>query len=215
MFYRESAVEYLLGRRTPTMAEPEPSDDQKPKSAEQTAQRVLALLVVVGKVHDPDRCVAWMKKHDLQQFLSPAEIAFVEEQSPSEESRVAFSWRAEAMVSLLWALEALPEMPRLNEQFNVFEIEAVRAALNDPVAFISNAGLRDAQEISDMESNLYHQHWRVRDRELGLNIGKVLEPQPGEPPIEELNPGIVYERRYGLSWLIGWGEDWDNVPTDT
>jgi hypothetical protein len=65
-----------------------------------------------------------------------------------------------------------------------------------------------------MESNLYHQHWRVRDAEL-VGIGKFLEPQPGDPPIEELNPGIVHERRYGLSWLVGWGEDWDNVPTDT
>ena len=197
------------------MAEPEPSDDPKPKSAEQTAQRVLALLVAVGKVHDPERCVAWMKKHTLGQFLSPAEAAFVEEARPSEESRVAFSWRAEAMVSLLWALNVLPEMPQFNEQFDVFSIETVQAALKDPLAFVSKARLRNAQEISDMENGLYHQHWRVRDRDLGLNVGKTLEPHPGDPPIEELNSGIVYERRYGLSWLVGWGEDWDNVPTDT
>jgi hypothetical protein len=174
----------------------------------------LALLVAVAKVHDPERCVAWMKKHNLQQFLSPAEAAFVQEETPPEESRVAFSWRAEAMVSLLWALKALSEMPPLNEQFDVFEVEMVRAALKEPLVFVSNARLRDAQEIRDMESNLYHQHWRVRDAEL-VGIGKFLEPRPGDPPIEELNPGIVYERRYGLSWLVGWGEDWDNIPTDT
>jgi hypothetical protein len=196
------------------MAEPEANGELKPKSAEQTAQRVLALLVAIGKVHDPERCVAWMKKHNLQQFLSPAEVAFVQEQTPSDESRVTFSWRAEAMVSLLWALKALRDMPPLNEQFDVFEAEVVRAALKDPLAFVSNARLRNAQEISDMESNLYHQHWRVRDAEL-VGMGKFLEPQPGDPPIEELNPGIVYERRYGLSWLVGWGDDWDNVPTDT
>jgi hypothetical protein len=196
------------------MAESDAKDELMPKSAQQTAQRVLALLVAVGKVHDPERCVAWMKKHNLQQFLSPAEVAFVEEETPSEESRVAFSWRAEAMVSLLWALRALPEMPPLNDQFEAFEVDVVREALKDPLAFVSNARLRNAQEISDMESNLYHQHWRVRDAEL-VGIAKVLEPQAGDPPIEELNPGIVYERRYGLSWLVGWGEDWDNVPTDT
>src|SRR5262245_41538901 len=114
------------------MAEPEVNDELKPKSAEQAAQRVLALLVAVGKVHDPEGCVAWMKKNNLQQFLSPAELAFVEDETPSEEARVAFSWRAEAMVSLLWALKALREMPPLNEQFGVFEVEAVRAALKDP-----------------------------------------------------------------------------------
>jgi hypothetical protein len=107
-----------------------------------------------------------MKKHQLQQFLSAAEVAFVDEKTPSEESRVAFSWRAEAMVSLLWALNGLPEMPPLMMQFEVFGVEMVKSALKDP-------------------------------------------------HIEELNHGIVYERRYGLSWLVGWGEDWDNVPTDT
>lgn len=196
------------------MAEPEANDELKPKSPEQTAQRVLALLVAVGKVHDPERCIAWMKRHNLQQFLSPAESAFVEQETPSAELRVAFSWRAEAMVSLLWALNALPEMPPLNQQFEVFGIEMVQGALKDPPAFVSTARLRNAQEISDMEANLYHQHWRVRDAQL-VGIGKFLEPQPGDRPIEELNPGIVYERRYGLSWLVGWGEDWDNVPTDT
>ncbi len=57
-----------------------------------------------------------------------------------------------------------------------------------------------------MEQHLYHQHWRVRDAQL---FGKPMPP--------ELDPGIVYERRYGLSWLVGWGEgdDWDEVPTDT
>ena len=48
------------------MAEPEANDELKPKSAEQVAQRVLALLVAVGKVHDPEGCVAWMKKHNLR-----------------------------------------------------------------------------------------------------------------------------------------------------
>lgn len=196
------------------MAEPAPHDELTPRTAEETAQRILALLIAVGKVHDPERCVAWMKKHKLQQFLSPAELAFVANETLSEESRVAFSWRAEAMVSLLWALNGLTEMPPLNKQFDVFEVEMVNAALKDPQAFLTRARLRSAEEISDMEANLYHQHWRVRDADL-VGIGEFLEPRPGDPPIAELNHGIVYERRYGLSWLVGWGEDWDNVPTDT
>lgn len=196
------------------MAEPDANNELKFKSAEQTAQRVLALLVVVGKVHDPEKCAAWAKKYNLYQFLSPAEVAFVEEETPSEESRVAFSWRAEAMVSLLWALHAFSEMPSLDEQFDVFDIDMVRKALKDPFSFASTAQLRNTEEISEMEAHLYHQHWRVRDAEL-VGIGKFLEPQPDEPPIEDLHPGVVYERRYGLSWIVGWGDDWDTVPTDT
>ena len=196
------------------MTQPEANDQLKPRSAEQTAQRVLALLVVIGKVHDPERCVAWMRLHNLQRFLSPVEVAFVEEEAPSEKSRVDFSWRAEALVSLLWALKAFSKMPPFDEQFDVFGVEMVRRALEDPLAFVSTAQIRSIQEISDMEANLYNQHWRVRDAEF-VDIGKFFAPLPDDPPIEELNPSIVYERRYGLSWLVGWGENWDDVPTDT
>jgi hypothetical protein len=196
------------------MAEPDDIVELTPRSAEQTAQRVLALLVVVGKVYDPKGSVAWMKEHNLQSFLSAAEIAFVEHETPSEQTRVSYSWQAEAMVSLLWALGAIADMPPLNEKINVFEVEVIRAALKDPRAFVTSARLRNAEEISNMEENLYHQHWRVRDAEL-VGIGKFFEPLPGDPPIEELSPEIVYERRYGLSWLVGWGEDWESVPTDT
>lgn len=196
------------------MSEREAGFELTPKSAEQAARRVVALLVAVGKVHDPEGCLAWMKEHQLQQFLSPAEIAFVEEETPSEESRVAFSWRAEAMVSLLWALNGLAEMPPLNEPADLSGVEMVSSAQDDPHAFIARARLRSAAEISDMEDELYHQHWRVRDAGL-VGIGKFLEPRPGDPPIEELNHSVVYERRYGLSWLVGWGDDWDTVPTDT
>ena len=189
-------------------------DEQKPKTAEETAQRVLALLAVIGKVHEPDRSIAWMEKHNIHPYLSPAESAFIQDDSPSEDSRVAFSWRAEAMVSLIWALGGVSEMPAFNDQFNVFDNELIKSALNDPPSFIANAQLRNAKEIDDMEGHLYHQHWRVRDAEL-VGIGKLLDSSPDDPPIEELNHGIVYERRYSLSWLVGWGDEWDNVPTDT
>jgi hypothetical protein len=196
------------------MAESSPSGELTPRSAGEVAQRVLALLVAIGKVHDPERSLEWMRRHSIQRFLSPAEEAFVEEKAPPEDARVAFSWRAEAMVSLLWALNALPKMPPLHEQFEIFAVEMVRTALNTPDVFVSTARLRESQEISDMEAFLYHQHWRVRDAEL-VGLGKHLKPGPDDPPIEELHPGIVYERRYGLSWVVGWGDDWDSVPTDT
>jgi hypothetical protein len=196
------------------MSEPEGKDELTPRSAQQAAQRVLALLIAVGKVHDPKGCVAWMKRHKLQKYLSPAEIAFVNKKTPSEKSRVSFSWRAEAMVSLLWALKGLRKMPPMDEQFDVFGVAMVLSALNDPQAFVSQARLRSAKQIRDMESDLHHQHWRVRDAEL-FGIGRFYEPQPDDPPIEKLDHAIVYQRRYGLSWLVGWGEDWDQVPTDT
>jgi hypothetical protein len=111
------------------MSESNTKSELTPRSAHETARRVLALLTVISKVHDPERCVAWMRKHNLERDLSPAEAAFVEQESPPEGSRVAFSWRAEALVSLIWALGGLPKMPPFNEQFEIFGVEMVKEAL--------------------------------------------------------------------------------------
>jgi len=55
-----------------------------------------------------------------------------------------------------------------------------------------------------MEYDLFDSHWKVRDAQLHNK----------EMP-KELNGSVVYERRYGMSWIIGHGENWDDVPTDT
>ena len=197
-----------------TMSDDSDNDDRlKPRTAQEAAQRVVAILALIGKAHDPERSAAWRQKHGVDQLLSRAEEAFIKDPAPAEMARIAFSWRAEAMVSLIWALGGIAEMPSFDRQFNLFDVEMVRAALKDPHQFIADAQLRSDDEISTMEHFLYHQHWRVRDAQLGGH-GQY-EPNPGDPPIEELHPGIVQERRYGMSWLVGWGRDWDSVPLDT
>jgi hypothetical protein len=197
------------------LAESSEEYEPTPRSGQLAARRVLALLVVIGKVHDPRQSSAWAKMHRLEMFLSTEEAAFVAKSDPSQQDKIKFSWRAEAVVSLIWALNGLSEMPPFNEEADLFQIPMIVAAMREPHTFISQAQLRDDEEIHEMEMHLHHQHWRVRDVELGFNVGKTLEPGPNDPPIEELNPGIVHERRYALSWLVGHGEDWDDVPTDT
>jgi hypothetical protein len=183
------------------------NEDQQeltPRTPQEVAQRVLALLAVIGKVHHPDNVMSWIDANRIRDYLSPKELRFVDDPLPSKEDLGSFSWRAEALVSLIWALKGLDEMPNLYEEFRVFENEMVLTAAQNPDLFISKASLRDKDEISSMEEFLYHQHWRVRDAE-SFNIGNHLESSPDDPPIEELNHGIVYERRYGLSWLAGGG----------
>jgi hypothetical protein len=80
--------------------------------------------------------------------------------------------------------------------------------------FLSTAVMRSYDEIGEMEHYLYHQHWRVRDRDYGFNVGIRIHSND-QPPLDELDSGIVYERRYGMSWVAGWGDSWDDVPTDT
>jgi hypothetical protein len=195
--------------------ESEPEDGRPPRTAKETAERVLGLLAVIGRVHEDAKTItAWVSKHEIKQFLSPAEAAFFQKRGPSIDERSEFSWRAEAVVSLIWALKGLSEMPPLNQQFDIFQNELVKLALKAPRELIAQAQLRSAEEINAMESYLSHQHWRVHYAEL-IGLDEVLKRSTDDdPPIEELDHGIVFERRYGLSWLVGWGNDWDDVPTE-
>ncbi len=106
-------------------------------------------------------------------------------------------------------------MPPLSEQFWVLDTDFIEAAMKNPNSLRLSAAKRPSQEIEAMEGFLYHQHWRVRDRQLEFNVGASNPLEPGEIPVDELNSSVVYERRYGLSWVSGWGDDWDDVPTDT
>lgn len=181
-------------------------NEMKVRKPIEVAERILALLAVIGKVHQADdsRFVDWFDKNSIEQYLSNQESIFMNTKLPDQNVMRDFSWRAEALTSLLWGINLIPNMPVLNQEFNVYSISGVSEIINNPIEFKNNIKLRADSELIEMENELYNQHWRVRDAQL---FGK-------EMP-SELNPSVVYERRYGLSWLIGYGDDWDDVPTDT
>ena len=182
------------------------------RTSREVAERVLGLLATLGKVHFPEESATWINHKEIHQHLSPLEKRFVDSENPSEQDRVIFSWRAEALVSLLWSLNGLSDMPALDEQFETYQNAMVVRATTQTKCFLEEAQLRGEEELDEMEHYLYHQHWRVRDHELGLGMDK---PGEDDPDVSRLDPGIVYERRYGMSWVTGSGETWDDVPTDT
>jgi hypothetical protein len=181
-------------------------DELQPRTSRAVAERCLALIAVVGRSLGTPReqTLQWLEKHELLSYLSDAERAYLLDEAPSQQTIVNFSWRAEALAALLWALEGITEFEPLNVQVDLGSVAMFRAAGHDPEAFLSAARLRPREILEEAESDLYHQHWRVRDAQLF-----------GKPMPADLDPGIVYERRYALSWLVGWGADWDYVPTDT
>lgn len=178
----------------------------KVRDSKAVAERAIALLAIIGLVNDPDknRIKAWVTKNHIEAYLSASERSAFEMDSLDRNQEVAFSWRSEALVSLLWALGVIQQFPSLNVQYNIYENPNVAEIIRSPQTFIEQASLRNNQELEEMENSLYNQHWRVRDAQL------FSKPMP-----TELNPDIVYERRYGMSWVVGWGDDWDDVPTDT
>jgi hypothetical protein len=185
------------------------------RSADDIAKRSLAVYAVVAHSKGQAWVGEWVERFGIHEFLSESERVFLGSSSPPEQAIRDFSWRAEALVSLVWALGGIHEMPPLSEQAWVLELPFVEQAVRDPAMFRQSAAKRPSSEIEAMEGFLYHQHWRVRDSQLGLNVGASMPLQDGELPIDQLIPSVVYERRYGLSWIVGWGADWDDVPTDT
>ena len=180
--------------------------DLKIREPREVANRILALFAVIGKVNQADNTdfKSWFENNSIRTYLSKEETEFMDSSNIDEQTLISNSWRSEALVSLLWGAKIIEQMPSLNQEFDVFSINELSELINNPVEFQNNIDLRPDQELNKMESELFNQHWRVRDAQL---FNK-------EMPAE-LNPSIVYERRYGMSWLVGWGVDWDNVPTDT
>lgn len=186
--------------------EQEDDFELKPRDSTATSQRVLALLAVIGRAHEdpPERVTSWVRENNIAKYFSSEESEYFFKAEITLQGKQNFSWRAESVVSLIWALGGLEEFPNLDEQFDIYATELVAGAINDPAKFLLNAKLRPFEEIEEKESDMHHQHWRVRDAQL---FQKTMP--------DELDPGIVYERRYALSWLVGYGECWDDVPTDT
>lgn len=170
------------------------------------AERILGLLAVIGKVHqgNDSKFTDWFIKNSIEQYLSHQETVFINTDSPEQNVIRNFSWKAEALTSLLWGINLISDMPALNKEFDVYSVSGLSEIINNPDEFKKNIKLRPDSDLNKMENELYNQHWRVRDAQL---FGKDMP--------SELNPSIVYERRYGMSWLAGWGDDWDDVPTDT
>ncbi len=179
-----------------------------PRTAAEIARRTLALIAIVDHAYseNPEALKGWGDANSIADEFSDAEREFFYNASPTPQDIMTFSWRAEAMVPLLWSVWRLPELPPLHEQIDWSQIDDLNEILTRPGEFVSSSELRPVEEINEAEAFLYHQHWRVRDAQL------FQKPMP-----EELDPSIVYERRYAASWIAGWGRDvgWDNVPTDT
>jgi hypothetical protein len=178
----------------------------QPRTADEVARRVIALTLVVDRAFDADSPPNsdWAMALDIHSLLTEQERSFFFDPAPAQQAIVNFTWRSEALVPLMWALGRIDEMPPLNQEVGWGDLGTMNSVFEDPQAFIATARLRPHEEIETLEGHLYHQHWRVRDAH-----------HRQVPVPEDLDASIVYERRYAASWLVGDGDDWDDVPTDT
>ena len=177
---------------------------KRPK--EEVAPRTLCLLFVAAKGEGLEQEVVErvLESYELRPHLTPKELAFVLDVSPSQHDRLQFTWRYEAAWPLLWALGFVAQ---LGKPAQICDVElAVRTMTETTTSqFIEDSELRPIADILDQADLIYRYHWAVRNARI-----------KGQQIPAALDPGVTEERHYALNWLIGYTEQaWDDVTTDT
>ncbi len=176
------------------------------RSKEEVALRTLCVLFVAAKGEGlgEELVEQLLESYELRPHLTPKELAFVLDKSPSQHDRIQFTWRHEAAWTLLWALGFVAQLGKPAQICDV-GFAAGTMAERTTSQFIENSELRPIADILDQADLVYRYHWAVRNARIR-----------GQEVPAALDPGVTQERHYALNWLIGYNEQaWDNVTTDT
>ena len=176
------------------------------RAQDAVVDRALALTYVAlkGEGVPPDSLAGFERAYAERRHLSPAEQAFINDPAPDQQARVNATWRYEALHTLLWALGYLPELEYPDQPCDPGADTGLLAPLSE-AEFRQRARLRPAPEILDAADLTYRYAWACVDSRL--------RQQPAPAGLES---GVVHERLYALNWLTSrFGEDWDDVSTDT
>jgi hypothetical protein len=177
---------------------------KRPK--EEVALRTLCLLLVAAKGEGLGQEIVEgvLEFHELRTYLTPEELAFVFDHSPSQHDRIQFTWRHEAAWTLLWALGFVAQ---LGKPAQICDVEFAARTMTERTTaqFIEDSELRPIADILDQADLIYRYHWAVRNALV-----------KGQQVPAALDPGVTQERHHALNWLIGHDEQaWDQVTTDT
>lgn len=177
------------------------------RSASDVLGRCCALMAVAARAeaaHQSHQLPLAQIEHRLPLALahaSPAERAFLGEESPAKQAIVNMVWRYEALGALMWSLHLLPEQPLPTELVDVPRVTRTMLELD-----LSKAvALRPTSEILDTLDMTFRLHWATTDARI-----------KGEPLPGKLDPGVVMERHHALNWLVrSEHAEWDDVQTPT
>lgn len=186
------------------------------RSAEEIAKRAIACLIAIQVACDINNgenieesrefFKGFLEKYGVSNELTEAEKKIIF--GPSEEQDVInMAWKYEAYWTLIWALGILDELNYPSQICDCdFAINVV-ADCNDFDEFMKKVNLRSIDEILNEADLIYRYNWACVDARIH-----------GKNAPAKLDSGVVFERHWGLNWLIGKGtdnDDWDCVSTDT
>jgi hypothetical protein len=171
----------------------------------EVAQRVLAILAVLDRTFSQEAAptLEWVHAFGIDNYFSPAERDFYFSRTVSPEERANFSWLSESLAVMMWALGYLEELPSLDRRFDPVDVPYLYNITTSTAQFLGDADLRHIDALSIAEEQHYQAHWQAMNAETSTRPISCL-----------IDPEIIYERRYAISWLVGWGESWETVPLD-
>lgn len=176
------------------------------KTIEEVIDRILAITIVSAKGSGaPDETInTFIEIYNAKELFSPDEKDFIENEDPDQDEYNTYSWKIECNSVMLWAINLVPDLPfphTLSDVETLYNLvlESTKEEL------LERASYRNTNEILDALDLLYRLHWAILETRMNNE----------EFPIE-ISPGVVYERRYALNWMVNSpDEEWDDISMDT
>ncbi|MFT3681637.1 MAG: DUF4272 domain-containing protein [Ferruginibacter sp.] len=186
----------------------EEESEVKIRTAREIAERILVLtyLGYIAEVPGEGEVVInFLKQYSLWDKASPAEKELFQKEKLTKREAVDISWRCEAAWLLLWVIGKTGDLELPVNQVEIGEIiERLPEFLDSPAQFIESAAARPASEILDIADLTYRLHWAARNADLKK------QPQPAG-----LNLSVIMERHHAINWVTFYGDEWDEITTDT
>ncbi|MHC0446941.1 DUF4272 domain-containing protein [Flavobacterium sp. 3-218] len=179
------------------------------RSAKEIAERASVLAVtnlVAFNSISSEEAVDYLQEYKLWESVTEGEKEFLA--NPTEDKKMYETWKCEGIWTLMWALKKVDAIDFPNAFCDLGNISSENYPVGqgkNPFEFINAVHeVRSKKEILDAADLYYRYNWACVDERIN---GR---------QIENINPGIVYERQYALNWLIHYmDQDWDNVTCDT
>lgn len=145
-------------------------------------------------------------KYNLKVAMTNREKKFMAAMTLDKKEAVIFSWRYEAGLVLMWALGLVPALYYPDRICNSQLLINMIRDHDDFDSFFATVKMREYSEILDEADLIYRYRWAAVD-------AMFIENKP-EPP-GGMDKSVLIERHVALNWLIGLGDDYEDVPLDT
>lgn len=178
------------------------------RTAREISERVCILcitnLLAFESIENED-AIEYLKENELWDKVTEKEKDFLI--NPTDDKKTSETWKCEAIWVLMWALKYIDKLDFPTDLCDLNELENNYPLSENSTlkSFIEKSNeVRTKSEILDEADFIYRLNWACVDSRIK---GKELE---------EVHPGIVYERHYTLNWLINYmNQEWDDITCDT